>query len=139
MLVPEMVIRHILVGVESVLSEEGLVPEADTQLSWRKIAPCQVKADVGTELLETATRTQARNPDEGVWVVEIGCIQGTRVINCSICSLLSEARRVMIHELHYVEGSASEEHIAQLLREIPLPPMLGHYYDEVVAIKLLYL
>lgn len=45
----------------------------------------------------------------------------------------------MIHELHYIEGPASEEHIAQLLWEVPLPPMLGHYYDEVVAIKLLYL
>jgi hypothetical protein len=45
----------------------------------------------------------------------------------------------MIHELYNVEGPASEKHIAQLLREVPLPPMLGHYYDEVVAIKLLYL
>ena len=45
----------------------------------------------------------------------------------------------MIHELHNVEGSASEEDIAQLLREVPLPPMLGHYYDEVVAIEFFYL
>ena len=45
----------------------------------------------------------------------------------------------MIHELHNLEGPASEEDIAKLLREVPLPPMLGHYYDEVVAIKLLYL
>ena len=44
----------------------------------------------------------------------------------------------MIHELHNVEGPASEEHITQLLRKVPLPPMLGHYYDEVVAIKLRY-
>jgi len=34
-----MVIRHVLVGVESVLCEEGLVPKADTQLSWREIPP----------------------------------------------------------------------------------------------------
>jgi hypothetical protein len=52
-----MVIRHVLVSVESVLSEEGLVPEADTQLSWREIPSSQVKADVRSKLLETATRT----------------------------------------------------------------------------------
>jgi len=134
-----MVIRHVLVGVESVLCEEGLVPEADTQLSWREITPSQVKTDVGSKLLEAAARTQARDPDEGIRVVEISCIQGVCVINCPIRSLVSEARRVMIHELHNVEGPASEEDIAKLLREVPLPTMLRHYYDEVVAIKLLYL
>jgi hypothetical protein len=98
-----------------------------------------VKADVGSKLLEAAARTQARDPDEGIRVVEICCIQGVSVIYCPIRSLVPKPRRVMIHELHYVEGPASEEDIAQLLREVPLPTMLGHYYDEVVAIEFLYL
>ena len=69
-----MVIRHVLVGVESVLCEEGLIPEADTQLCRREIPPSQMEADVGSELFKAATRTQARDPDEGIRVVEIRCV-----------------------------------------------------------------
>lgn len=48
--------------------------------------------------------------------------------------LVTEARREMVLELHYVEGSTVLKHVAELFGELLLPHVLGDYYNEIVVI-----
>ena len=129
----------LVVSVESIHSQQGGKAEDHAQLSVGLVRQTQVVALIWTQLFETHSWGEARNPDESVRVVQVVAwelVVAEQVVERGLVSVVGGEK---VSELHDLKGSAVREHFPQFLAEERLPHELARHYHKVSIVVFLYL